>query len=74
MEANPNVHRIIHLRTEHLGPEELLVAAKLVFSPDLSVAQLADAIDSVEVDVREEVPEARYMFLEPDVFRANAPD
>jgi divalent metal cation (Fe/Co/Zn/Cd) transporter len=74
MRGNPNVHRIIHIRTEHLGPDELLVAAKLVFSPDLSVAQLADAIDSVEVDVRQEVPEARYMFLEPDVFRATTPE
>jgi cation diffusion facilitator family transporter len=72
--ANPNVRGIIHIRTEHLGPDELLVAAKLVFSPDLSVAQLADAIDAVEVDVRHEVPEARYMFLEPDVFRATTPE
>ena len=70
IEGNSNVRSIIHLRTEHLGPDELLVAAKLEFSPDLSVAGLAEAIDAVELDVRQEVPEARYMFLEPDVFRA----
>jgi cation diffusion facilitator family transporter len=71
IEGNSNVRSIIHLRTEHLGPDELLVAAKLEFSPDLSVAGLAEAIDAVELDVRQEVPEARYMFLEPDVFRAS---
>jgi cation diffusion facilitator family transporter len=74
IEGNSNVRGIIHLRTEHLGPDELLVAAKLEFSPDLSVAELAEAIDAVELDVRQEVPEARYMFLEPDVFRATTPE
>ncbi|MEY2434920.1 MAG: hypothetical protein QOC92_4645 [Acidimicrobiaceae bacterium] len=74
IERNPKVRGIIHIRTEHLGPDELLVAAKLEFSPDLSFEELADAIDAVEFDVRQDVPEAHYMFLEPDVFRAKTPD
>ena len=59
MEGGDNVCRVIHIRTEHLGPEELLVAAKLEFDGDLSIRELADVINDVEAAVRKEVPEAR---------------
>src|SRR4051794_2532146 len=48
MEDHPRVVRLIHLRTEHLGPDELLVAAKLEFSPELTMLELADVVDEVE--------------------------
>ena len=64
----PEVKRVIHLRTQHLGPEELLVAAKVEFATD-SVAELADAIDRVEARIRSRVPTARLIYLEPDVYR-----
>jgi len=70
IEEHPDVRRLIHLRTEHLGPEELLVAAKIEFSPDLSIRELADVVNSVEAAVRALVPEARVMYLEPDVLRS----
>jgi cation diffusion facilitator family transporter len=73
MEGSPEVRRLIHLRTEHLGPDDLLVAAKLEFDGTLTVAQLADAIDDVEARVRQDVPIARLMYLEPDVYRAGGP-
>lgn len=67
----PEVRRIIHLRTLHLGPDELLVAAKVEFhSP--SVPDLARAIDTVEARVRAEVPIARVIYLEPDLYRSDA--
>ena len=69
IEGHPLVHRLIHMRTEHLGPEELLVAAKLEFDATLTLRELAHAIDDVERVVRERVPEARLIFLEPDYFR-----
>ena len=65
--------RIIHLRTEHLGPDQLLVAAKLEFDPALTVEQLADAIDVAERELRAVVPTAHFVFIEPDVYRAPAP-
>jgi cation diffusion facilitator family transporter len=74
MESGENVERIIHLRTEHLGPEELLVGAKLVFDTRLDVPALADAIDAVEVLVRAAVPEARVIYIEPDINRTPAPE
>ena len=65
----PHVRGLIHLRTEHLGPEELLVAAKVDFDGSLSFAELARTIDAVEVDIRAAVPSARVIYLEPDVAR-----
>jgi divalent metal cation (Fe/Co/Zn/Cd) transporter len=71
--SDERVRRLIHLRTEHLGPDELLVAAKVEFDPDLSMRQLADIVNEVEAAVRAVVPEARVMYLEPDVFRLGSP-
>lgn len=67
IEIEPDVIQMIHLRTEHLGPDELLVCAKVEFLPELTVVEVADAINRVERNVRENVPEARVMYLEPDV-------
>ena len=65
----PPVLRLIHIRTEHLGPEELLVGAKLEFRHDLTLPEVADAIDRVEVLVRADVPAARVLYIEPDISR-----
>ncbi len=67
--TSPHVGRLIHLRTEHLGPEELLVAAKLEFERGLSIDELASAIDETETRLRQAVPIARVVYLEPDVHR-----
>ena len=62
------VTRVIHLRTMHLGPDDVLVATKLEFSAS-TVPEVARAIDTVEARVRTSVPEARLMFVEPDLYR-----
>ena len=67
------VLRVIHQRTEHLGPDELLVAAKVAMSPHASLAEVAAAIDAAEVRVRAAVPMARLIYLEPDVDRGAQP-
>ena len=67
IEIEPEVIQLIHLRTQHLGPEELLVAAKVEFLHELTMVEVADAINRVERNVRANVPEARVMFIEPDV-------
>jgi cation diffusion facilitator family transporter len=69
LEGAPSVRRLINLKTEHLGPDELLVAAKLEFESDLSVPELADAIDGAEAALRDAVPIARVVYIEPDVYR-----
>ena len=63
------VTSIIHLKTMHIGPDELLVAAKIGVSPSLTVAELAAAIDGAEERVRAAVPLARAIYLEPDLRR-----
>jgi cation diffusion facilitator family transporter len=63
------VPRVIHLKTLHLGPEELLVAAKIAVDPGLSLPEVARAIDAAEVRVRAVEPMARQMYLEPDLDR-----
>jgi divalent metal cation (Fe/Co/Zn/Cd) transporter len=65
------VRRIIHLRTLHLGPDELLVAAKLDLDAS-TVPDVARAIDAAESRVRAAVPIARVIYLEPDLFRSDA--
>jgi cation diffusion facilitator family transporter len=66
----PHVSKLIHLRSEHLGPDELLVTAKLEFDRTLTFEQLADAINGAEAALRAEVPIARLVYLEPDIARA----
>jgi divalent metal cation (Fe/Co/Zn/Cd) transporter len=67
------VRRLIHLRTLHLGPDELLVGAKVEFDPALSLVEAAEAIDEADRRVRAMVPSARIIYLEPDCYRAGAP-
>jgi divalent metal cation (Fe/Co/Zn/Cd) transporter len=69
LEAEPAVERVIHLRTLHLGPDELLVAAKIAVRHDETAAAVAAAIDSAEVRVRTAEPAARVIYLEPDLDR-----
>ena len=67
------VQRVIHLRTLYLGPEELLVAAKIALTPGLPMEDVARAIDDAEARVRAAVPEARIIYLEPDLERTVTP-
>src|SRR4051812_11123115 len=63
----PEVSRVIHLRTMHLGPEELLVAAKIAVEHDETAAEIARGIDAAERRIRAAVPLAQLIYLEPDL-------
>ncbi|MFD3875601.1 cation diffusion facilitator family transporter [Streptomyces sp. NPDC058623] len=67
------VTRIIHMRTLHLGPEELLVAAKIAVEHGDTATEVARAINAAEARIREAVPIARVIYLEPDIFDPTAP-
>jgi cation diffusion facilitator family transporter len=67
-----DVQSVIYVLTQHIGPDELLVAIKAEFSPDLSVSELAGAIDACETAIRERVPVAKRIYIEPDVKRTPA--
>jgi cation diffusion facilitator family transporter len=66
------VTRVIHMRTLHLGPEEVLVAAKIAVRHEESAGAVAEAIDAAESRIREAVPMARVIYLEPDIYREPA--
>ena len=67
--APSEVERLIHLRTVYVGPDELLVAAKIAVAPDLPGREVANVIDAVEREIRVVVPAAKFIFIEPDVDR-----
>jgi cation diffusion facilitator family transporter len=67
--VGPGVDSVIHVRTMYVGPEELMIAAKIAVAPTESAAEVAAAIDAAEVRVRAAVPIAKLIFLEPDIAR-----
>jgi cation diffusion facilitator family transporter len=70
IEDGPEVDRVIHLRTMHVGPDTLLVAAKIAVAGSDSAARIAEGIDAAERRIRAAVPIAAHIFLEPDLYRA----
>jgi divalent metal cation (Fe/Co/Zn/Cd) transporter len=66
--AHPDVEALIHMKTLYLGPDELLVAAKVGFAAKSKLADVAASINSLEVAIRKAVPVARVIYIEPDVF------
>jgi divalent metal cation (Fe/Co/Zn/Cd) transporter len=66
------VDRVIHLRTQYLGPDELLIAAKIAVPATLSTLEVARVIDAAEARVRAAIPAARMIYLEPDLDRTPA--
>ena len=74
LRAGDDIAAVIHLRTLHLGPEELLVAAKIAVAHDDTARAVAAAIDAAELRVRAAVPIATLIYLEPDIARWPDPD
>lgn len=72
LSATTHVDRVIHLRTQYLGPEEMLVGAKIALTPQTDLATVAATIDAAEAAVRAAVPAARVIYLEPDLDRTPA--
>jgi cation diffusion facilitator family transporter len=71
--AEPLFDQVIHLRVVHLGPDELLIAAKVGVDRHDDAEQISQAIDSAEARIRAELPIARYIFIEPDLYRPATP-
>ena len=67
LETGPEIRRLIHIKTLHLGPDELLVAAKVEMTAT-TMAELAAGIDTAETRLRAAVPTARVIYLEPDLY------
>ncbi len=72
--STPKVNALLNLQTEHLGPESILVTAKVEFDLDLTIRELAAVIDDAEHRVRTAVPHVDTVYLEPDIDRARGAD
>ena len=70
--AGAGIERIIHMKTLYLGPEELLVAAKIAVPSTEAAAEVAQHIDETEARIREALPIARVIYIEPDIYRPQA--
>jgi cation diffusion facilitator family transporter len=71
LEGTHLFERVIHMKTLHLGPEELLVAAKVSVAGGTAAEEVARAIDEAEVAIRTAEPTAQVIYLEPDLYRAD---
>src|SRR3954452_21919367 len=69
IESSEGIEGVIHMKTMHLGPDELLVAVKVAVAGSDSASQVASAIDAAEVAIRDAEPTARVIYLEPDLRR-----
>ncbi len=74
LESGPHVERLIHLRTQHIGPDEILVGAKLEFDSTLTADALVAAVNATEDAVRNAEPRVTVMYIEPDLHTADHPD
>ncbi len=74
LEDGPEVNRVIHMRTVHISPDSILVAAKIGVRATDSAAQIAAGIDAAERRVRAAVPIAETIYLEPDIYRPGQAD
>jgi len=63
-----DIEKIIHMKTLYLGPDEILVGMKVAVTGTSSAAAVAAAINAVESRIREAVPAARVLYIEPDIF------
>jgi len=68
LEGAPGFGQVIHMKTMHLGPEELLVAVKIGVEPGTTAAALAESINVAERLVREAEPTAQVIYIEPDIY------
>ena len=69
--STKGVHDIIHMKTLYLGPDELMVAAKIAVKATDSAKEIANIIDNAEDNIRKEVHTARVIYLEPDILRSS---
>ena len=66
--AHQKVEALIHMKTLYLGPDELMVGAKVAFGKNVLMTDVAHSINAVEHSIREAVPAARVIYIEPDVY------
>jgi cation diffusion facilitator family transporter len=65
-EATPGVDRVTQLLTMHVGPDVVILALKIAFKHGITLADLEDATNQIEKNIRGELPHMRKIFIEAD--------
>lgn len=68
IEADPVIERIVHMKTLYLGPDELLIAAKIALPGECRLHEIAQTINDAEARIRRAIPTATIIYIEPDVW------
>jgi cation diffusion facilitator family transporter len=71
--GHPSITHVIALRTQHVGPDDIMVNTKLEFDPTLLAPRVAEVVNELEVQLREAIPSVHTIFIEPDVLRPEEP-
>jgi divalent metal cation (Fe/Co/Zn/Cd) transporter len=61
---------VIHMKTLYLGPDELMLGAKISVAKGATGEEIAETINAAEESVRNAVPATRVIYLEPDIKKA----
>lgn len=70
---HPAVDQVIDIKTQHIGPDEILVVAHVKFDPSLGGDDLATAIDDIHAKIKTAVPTSKFIYIEPDLHRSSGP-
>jgi cation diffusion facilitator family transporter len=70
LDAHPCVTHVIALRTQHVGPDDIMINTKLEFDATLLAPRVAEVVNELEVQLRAAFPSAHTIFIEPDVYRS----
>jgi cation diffusion facilitator family transporter len=71
---HPSVRQLIHLRTQHIGPDELLIGAQIEFDGRMDFRQVSTAINELEEAIREALPFSALIYIEPAVSDSHPDD
>ena len=73
IESTEGMKTVLDLRTQHVGPDQLLVGAEVELDAGLSTDEVAAVIDCAEARIREAVPIAKMIYIEPEIPDENDP-
>ncbi len=65
IESTPGVDDLLELLTMYLGPEHLIVAARVAFSDDISADRAEDVADDIDKRLADRLPLVPHVFLDP---------
>jgi cation diffusion facilitator family transporter len=65
IEAARGVTALLELLTMHLGPDHLIVAARVAFDDDISADQAEDIAGRIDADLADQLPVTPHVFLDP---------